>query len=198
MRVFFGIDVGDGVRTSVDELARVLRPRVPRARFVPRENLHLTLRFLGESSDETVRSVTAAVSRETAALGAFQVAFRGLGVFPDARRARVLWVGTANPPEELFRLHSHVEAVARNGGFEPERGAFHPHLTLARFREPPQGIDRILSEGEGRDFGSTMVRTLVLFESKTLPEGARYRALRSFPLGSTPEARSRGGGAPRH
>lgn len=182
MRVFLAIDVDDEVRQRVAALARELRPKVPRARFVPEGNLHMTLRFLGETTKEKVEGVASALSRTTGTLSGFAIAFRGLGVFPNPRRARVLWVGTTNAPEDLFVLQSSVEKVVREQGFEPERGRFHPHLTIARFRDPPRKLAAILKVSEGREFGSTRVRALVLYQSTTSPDGSSYRPLRSFPL----------------
>ncbi len=182
MRVFFGIDVGSDVRERVGELTGTLRPVIPRARLVPEENLHMTLRFLGETTLEKADAVASALSRATASLSGFALGFRGLGVFPNARRARVLWVGTTDAPKELFALQSTIERAARERGFEAERGRFHPHLTVARFRDPPREIGTILQDSEERDFGSTSVGAFVLYESTTSPEGSSYRLLQSFPL----------------
>jgi 2'-5' RNA ligase len=186
MRVFLAVEVSADVRERVAELARELRPSLPRARFVPKENLHLTLRVLGEATKQRVDRVAATLSRGTGALSGFALDFRGLGVFPCPKRARVLWVGTTDTPNDLLALHSTVERVVREEGFEPERGRFHAHLTVARFREPPRDVGSILEAAEGRVFGSTKVRAFVLFESVTSPSGSSYRALQSFPLASDP------------
>jgi RNA 2',3'-cyclic 3'-phosphodiesterase len=182
MRAFVALDVDSDVRESVSELVRELRPIAPRARFVPSQNLHMTLRFLGETTKERLDTLASALSRSTASLPGFSLAFRGLGVFPSSRRARVLWVGTSRTPGELESLQSAVEKATRAEGFEPELGVFHPHLTVARFREPPAEIASVVESAEGRDFGPTTVRGLVLYESVMSPRGASYSVLQRFPL----------------
>lgn len=182
MRAFLAIDVDSEVRERVTELVRELRPVLDRGRFVSKENLHLTLRFLGETTKDKVDAIASRLSQSTAAVSELVIGFRGLGVFPNPRRARVLWVGTTAPPNELFALQSTIEKEARKLGFEPEPGAFHPHLTVARFRHPPTDVATLLKAAETRDFGLTTVKAVVLHESVTSADGASYRVLATFPL----------------
>jgi 2'-5' RNA ligase len=183
MRVFLGLDLDSSVREKLEALERELRPLTRRARWVRPDGLHLTLRFFGESSAETVDSLAARLAEAFLGLRAFSLHFRGCGVFPDRRKPRILWVGVPMPPQALFELQSRAEAVARESGFAPERRRFEPHLTLARFREPEGSLDSILRACEERDFGATAIEEAVLFESRLSPTGASYEKLRTYPLG---------------
>jgi len=182
MRVFLAVDLDSEVRGRLAELQRELRPLARRARWIPAEGLHLTLRFFGEVSGEVVESLAAGLSKAFEGLPAFALDFRGCGVFPDRGNPRVLWVGVPKPPPALFELQSRAEAVAHALGFAPERRRFEPHLTVARFRKPERGIDTIVSSCRERDFGVTQIAEVVLFESHLSPAGASYQSLRVYPL----------------
>lgn len=182
MRAFFAIDLAPEVKEEIEKLEVELRPRLRRARFVPTENLHWTLRFLGETTPERVDAVARALGREISGRGSFVLDVRGLGLFPDRKRPRVLWVGVATPPDALFDLHESIERVARGAGFAPETRRFEPHVTLARFREPSRGVASIVEPLRERAFGNSVVREVVLYQSHLSPQGSRYLPLERFAL----------------
>jgi 2'-5' RNA ligase len=190
LRVFVAIDLDPEVRGRLNDLVGELRPRFRGARWVPAENLHLTLRFLGDAAEAAVDAVANGLAAELASTQGFVVEVRGMGVFPDRRRPRILWVGVAGPGRDLEDLQSRVERVSREAGFPPDRRRFEPHLTLARFREPVKNVDSALSASED-SFGETAVGEVVIYESVLSGGPAVYRALRRIRLG----AAAGGGGA---
>ena len=142
--------------------------------------LHLTLRFVGEVDRHVATDLTDALGRVRAA--AFPARIKGIGSF-DHRAAGALWAGV-EPKEPLAALAAKVERVCQNVGLEPERRAFHPHITLARWkgrrtRELADFLDRrrsLVSEPFNVD-------RFVLFESRLSRHGAHYEEVASYPLG---------------
>ncbi len=180
MRAFIAIDLPEAIQNALAQKQAAFRACCPDAQWTRPEGIHLTLKFLGQVSDEQVRDVTTAL----AALGPFErfaVEVRGFGFFPDARRARVLWAGLEAPPD-LAQLAKRVEDSMENVGFPTEARPFTPHLTLARFKLPrPQPALQAFIEKERETLGRLEVSELFLFESKLSPRGAEYRKVARFP-----------------
>jgi len=145
---------------------------------------HLTLRFLGELAPPRIEEVVNA-TRAVAALGtSFRATLDGWGVFPSERRPRVLWLGLAEGAELLVHIAADLEARLAERGFEREERPFHPHLTIARIKEPGAGIEayRLLMERtlEPHPFS---VDRLVVFRSILGRSGAEYHHIADCPLG---------------
>ena len=127
MRLFVAITLPEAVREILAGLANGL----PGARWVPPENLHLTLRFIGEVDGHQARDVDEALS--AIRMPGFALSLSGVGNFGDGRKLRVLWAGV-DPNPELGRLHDKVEQSLIRAGLEPDARKFKPHVTLARFK----------------------------------------------------------------
>lgn len=189
MRLFLAVELPDAVRQGLDALQARLRDSWPGWRWVRPEGIHLTLRFLGEVDEATDAAARAGWRQAAAGCAAFRFRLEGLGRFPPGGRPRVLWVGVGEEGSSgrLAALATAVEGAARKAGFAAERRTFHPHLTLARAKRGgrPQW-------GEGIEPGieeAVAVDRLVLFRSELRPDGARYTALDSFPLGGGMDSR---------
>ncbi|HEX4999606.1 MAG TPA: RNA 2',3'-cyclic phosphodiesterase [Terriglobia bacterium] len=178
MRVFFAIDLPQALRSRLGDIQRELRPAAPNARWVAPESIHLTLRFLGEINPVQMEEAAAALQGLT--WKPFEVRARSLGFFPGARSPRVLWVGVE--AASLEELAQEVNARMERLGFEPERRAFRPHLTLARSRDTrlKSELIRAAERFKDLDFGSFVADHLILFESVLKPAGAEYRQIREF------------------
>jgi 2'-5' RNA ligase len=181
MRAFLAIDLPENIRAALGRQQAAFRAACPDARWTRPEGIHLTLKFLGEISDEQVRRVTEALGN-FAPLDVFSVNIRGFGFFPDARRPRVFWAGVQAPPG-LGQLAGQVEGAMEKLGFAREPRPYTPHLTLARFQTPrPQPALQALIEPLGEiSLGEFEVSGFFLFESKLSPHGAEYRKLARFP-----------------
>ena len=111
-------------------------------KWVARENLHITLKFLGDIEPEQVTRLDTNLSR-IGGIRPFKVALSGVGAFPNLSSPRALWIGVGEGEDELSRLAASVERASVVSGFEEERRAFHPHLTLARVRTDPRARGRV-------------------------------------------------------
>ena len=154
-----------------------------KARWVRAENLHVTLKFIGNVDAGKLGKLEAirAVLGEVGSGGDVELRFRGVGFFPNEKRPRVLWVGIAASPN-LVPLAAEIDARLEKLGIARESKEYAPHLTLARF-DPP-GISEKLraaaQENAAREFGAVRAGEFHLFESKTRPTGAEYTRLSSF------------------
>jgi len=181
MRTFIAIDLPEALHAALAQTQQTFRAACPEARWTRPEGIHLTLKFLGETSDTQVKQVVETLA-EIGRFNPFSVEVKGFGFFPQARRPRVFWVGVEAPPA-LGELAGRVEREMEKVGFPREQRAFTPHLTLARFEVPrpqPQ-LEAALAQHETASLGSFEASEFFLFESKLSPQGAQYRKVARFP-----------------
>ena len=181
MRAFIAIDLPESLRAALRRKQAGFRPVSPDARWTLPEGIHLTLKFLGEVADHKVREVSEYL-KKLGPLEPFAVRVKGFGFFPDSRRPRVFWVGIEESAP-LARLAEQVDQAMGTIGFAREQRAFHPHLTLARFKAPQAqpALQAAISQDAEQDLGSFDVSEFFLFESKLSPHGAEYRKAERFP-----------------
>ena len=185
MRLFVALEIPSAVRDGFGALIRELRAADAsfsknRARWVRPENLHVTLKFIGHVDNGKVDAIRAALA-EVRLESPVEMAFRGLGFFPDGKRPRVLWAGIKGSPN-LAPLAVEIDARLAKLRIPQETREFAPHLTLARF-DPPgisEGLSAAAQANVAREFGAAHTAEFHLFESKTRPTGAEYTRLSSF------------------
>ncbi|MDH5671438.1 MAG: RNA 2',3'-cyclic phosphodiesterase [Myxococcales bacterium] len=168
------------------ELSSALQQRaravaMPRSlRWLAPDTLHFTLKFLGATESERVEAIGRACGRACEDVAAFELSLEGLGAFPSARRARVLWVGVGRGGRELCELAGRVERELETCGFAAEERPYAPHLSVARLRQPADLRRSLVAfELEPR---RQRVSQLSLFRSHLSQHGARYEELGSWPL----------------
>jgi RNA 2',3'-cyclic 3'-phosphodiesterase len=177
LRLFVAADVPDDVRANVAEAVGPLRERLPGARWTPPANWHVTLKFLGTTWPRLVEWVTRSVEDAAARAAPFRTSVVGLGAFPSARRARVLWAGLDDPGGAFGAVAAALdEALASE--FEPEKRPFSAHLTVARLKEPapiPGEVPEVAT-------ASFDVDRIVLYRSRLQRPAPIYEPLDAFPL----------------
>jgi 2'-5' RNA ligase len=180
MRAFIAIDLPETIRAALRHKQASFRSASPDARWTRPEGIHLTLKFLGETSEVKVKEVCQSL-KNLSRFESFAVGIKGFGFFPNPRRPQVFWAGVDAPPN-LNQLAEQVEEAMRKIGFAREERPFRPHLTLARFKDPqPQaGLQALLDEQGEQEVGKFEVSEFFLFESKLSPQGAEYRKVERF------------------
>jgi 2'-5' RNA ligase len=183
LRLFIAVDPSS---QAVEAAGRALEPwreRYPRGRWVKPENWHVTLKFLGRTWPRLVDSVHEASREAASSVRPFTLSLGGLGAFPRATRARVLWLRLEDDEGSLPALAKALDAALEKD-FPPEKRGFTAHLTVARF-DPPTDLSEAAVEMEGFDVGARPFRVskLLLYQSHLSPRGARYEVLEAFPLG---------------
>lgn len=179
MRLFIAIEIPEDIRGAYAALLKEFRAVAPQVKWVRAENLHVTLKFLGETPPtmlEALQRLLAAVRSP----GPVRLDFRGLGFFPNEKQPRVFWAGMESSAF-LKTLAADIDHAAHRLGFSLEDRAFTPHLTLARFQPP--GIAPKLQEAirakQVQDFGSLTASHFHLIESKLKSTGAEYTTVQT-------------------
>jgi 2'-5' RNA ligase len=178
LRLFVAIEIPDGVKDAVEEAFAPWQEAFPEARWVPRENLHVTLKFLGRTWPRLVDWVPAQVEAAAAEVPAFVAQLRGVGSFPSAKRGRALWAGFEDA-DPIAELAAAIE-VALADEFATEKRPFHPHLTVAR-SDPPLRLPAGYASTE-LGSGEWDVDHVVLFRSHLGRPAPRYEPLARFAL----------------
>ena len=185
IRAFIAVDLDDPVIEKVCNVVEILKPRITEIRWLRKENLHLTLKFLSNIAESQVEPITAALRHPLGLFSPCTISAKGLGVFPDFRRPKILWVGLTG--DQLVQLAAEIESALMPIGFTPENRAFTPHLTIGRWREGSRPVKNLRQEIDSLndfEFGACAVRQIVLFQSVLKPEGASYSELRTIQLGT--------------
>ena len=184
-RVFCAIELPHEVRTKVLAHSLRLRKAVPEARasWSTPDNIHLTLKFLGEIPQSRLENLSTAAANAAQGLEAFSISVQGSGVFPTRGQPRVLWIGIEDLEGTLGDLYRRLEEECAKAGFSKEARAFHPHLTLARLRKP-EGA-RLLAETHkqiGFEPIEFSVSELLVIRSELSSAGSKYTTLSRHPL----------------
>ena len=180
MRLFVALEIPSSVRENLASLIASMRAITREPRWVRAENLHVTLKFLGEVAEERVDAIRSALG-EIRSAKAVALDFRGLGFFPDERHPRVFWAAMEASPN-LETLAADIEAAMEKLGIPREKRAFSPHLTLARFERPrlPEALRKLIADNQQREFGSLRTDAFHLIQSKLKPAGAEYTTVATF------------------
>jgi 2'-5' RNA ligase len=182
MRLFVAVQIPEAHRDHIHAMAMRLKKELPkvRASWVPAENYHVTLQFLGNTglSTEVFRLL------EKLTTPGFTLGLGGVGAFPDERKASVVWMGAglgALPGgSELAQLALEIEGRLKPLGFTRDK-PFSGHLTVAKVKIPTD-ISAILAPEKGALLDPYPVKEILVYESKTTPNGSRYHELQRFPL----------------
>jgi 2'-5' RNA ligase len=188
IRAFVALAIGPEVVRRVAEAQSEMKARLGGIRWVAPENFHFTIKFLGPVHEEKLEAVASALKEAASSVPRFVIAARGIGIFPDIRRPRVIWVGLDG--KNLEALVRAVESELEPLGFAPESRPFQPHLTLGRWsRQETRGeaLRKTIEHWTGTAFGEFPVENVTLFKSVLNPRGAVYTALRALTLPSHTE-----------
>lgn len=184
IRAFVGIQIDPDMARKISEVQSQLKRSLTGIRWVGQENLHFTLKFLGAIQEEKVVPIINALEQVIPVIPRFPITGRGIGVFPDIRRARVLWTGLEG--KILGPLATEVETALELIGFAREKRVFKPHLTIGRWRNfdgQSQLLKQEIERWKDYHFGEYWVGEVVFFQSVLKPEGAIYSTLKTIPLG---------------
>jgi RNA 2',3'-cyclic 3'-phosphodiesterase len=187
VRLFVALQIPDSIRNDyaalIDDLRRLDAKASPKKpKWVRPENLHVTLKFIGNTDPAKLDSIRAALA-SVRSPQEVRLHFRNIGFFPNAKRPRVIW-GGMDASENLATLAHAVDQHILSLGFPAEERAFTPHLTLARLDPPVISTDLLaaIEKQALRDFGELHSSEFHLIESKLKPTGAEYTTLQSFPF----------------
>jgi RNA 2',3'-cyclic 3'-phosphodiesterase len=183
IRAFIAVEIDPQTVQEISAVLAQLEPRLPGIRWVTPANFHFTLKFLGHIDESKIDPVADALERQLHLFPRFTINAKGLGVFPDQKRPRVLWVGLES--NGLAVLASKVERALEPLGFALEKRDFTPHLTVGRWRQFDGSEKKLAQELESWkrfSFGESRVAAVIFFQSVLKPQGATYLPLKTVAL----------------
>lgn len=185
VRAFIAIELSPEIYKRLDQVINQLKDCLSGMpiRWVPAQNIHLTIKFLGDVSVANLEMLENIILSEANCRPPFEVSIGELGAYPSLRRPRVIWVGVKAPPE-LTGFQRGVETETARLGYTPEKRAFSPHLTLGRVSrnansEGVKEIGLVLGDCKVGFLGATRIKSVYLFRSDLKPGGAVYSKLYS-------------------
>ncbi|MCS7179387.1 MAG: RNA 2',3'-cyclic phosphodiesterase [Anaerolineae bacterium] len=190
IRAFIAILLPEPLLEQLARIQQMLERQIPpgSVRWVKPEGIHLTLKFLGDTPEERIPTIRAALSAVARAAVPCTFTVGDLGCFPSLRRPRVLWVGVQEPLGRLTALQAAVERAMASLGYPPEGRGFSPHLTLGRVKDSasPRDVARVgevVASGSVGTLGEVQAESFALIQSILRPTGAEYVPLAEFRLG---------------
>ena len=183
VRTFFAVEVAPDIHAALVDLKRDLAQAGAAVRWVRDEGLHATVKFLGGVPEAMLPDLRAALTDTVGAWPPLPAAVRGLGMFPNPKRPRVIWVGLDCQP--LTDLAEAVDGALEPLGFARENRPYHAHITLGRVKELRgwAALDAILQAHRADDFGVCTVSELIAYRSDLRRDGALYTKLWTIPFG---------------
>jgi len=187
LRAFIAVEISGEIQQKIHRETSNLRKGIANlVRWVPAQNMHLTLKFLGDVSPSSVEFIQQMLRTEAGNISCFDIHLAGLGVFPNLKRPRVLYVGV-QAPAALQALARGIESASSRLGYEPEERPFSAHLTLGRVRQnvnatEQQQIRRAIEGTQVDLLGTARVDSVHLYKSDLNPGGSVYTRLYSAPL----------------
>ena len=187
LRAFIAVELPLEIRKAVCAATSKLQNEIGAlVRWVPMENMHLTLKFLGDVSPSNVDLLSQMLRAETDLFNCFELRLNGLGSFPSLKRPRVIYVGI-QAPAVLESLQRGIDSASRRLGYESEERSFSPHLTVGRVKQnvtatEQQAIRRALEGTQIDSLGTARVDSVQLFKSDLRPTGSVYTRLFSASL----------------
>lgn len=184
LRCFLAVFLDANVRRRLDQQVRQLRELTDEVRWVATDDLHVTLKFLGQITEDDVVQLSRRMSDWSARVPTHQLDVRGLGAFPTATSPRTIWAGTGDGQDHLRLLADAIEDGCARMGFRRESRRFHPHVTLGRRKgnSNAKALADAIRAGVELDFGATSVSDLQLVSSNLRRAGPEYVSLATSPL----------------
>jgi 2'-5' RNA ligase len=185
IRTFIAVELDDAVRVRASTLIDKLRTCGTNVKWVERDKMHLTLKFLGDVDEREVNNVCVTVTKAVSGFGPFSIHCAGASAFPEVARPRTPWLGVGDGAEELCRLQKNVEDALFGLGYPKEARQFHPHLTLGRSKvggPSLRELSQLIQKLADYDAGISMVDEVIVMSSFLERSGPIYHPLARIQL----------------
>ncbi|MCX7913296.1 MAG: RNA 2',3'-cyclic phosphodiesterase [Thermodesulfovibrionales bacterium] len=183
MRCFIAVDLPQEIKTEVERVVGAMSLLSKEIKWVPSENIHITIKFLGEIKESIIPKIEQRLNEVCRRHRPFNIKIKGAGAFPNEKKPNVLWIGI-DKSDTLINLYQDIESSLLNLGFNKETREFSPHLTIGRVKNPivAHPLVKGLMEYKDKVFGIATVTEFYLMKSLLLPSGAQYSKLLTFKL----------------
>ncbi len=187
IRTFLALDLDEAIRGALSEAQAKLNAPSARIRWTARQNLHVTLQFLGEVEEGTLAEICRAAERATAKIQPFNFAIQGLVCVPPRGHLRMIWANAVDSEGQLCQLHETLAEELAGLGFGKENRPFKPHVTVARIKhiKNAEAFRRSVSLYNDNDFGIQHAEKVTVYSSKLTPSGPIYVPMDLAGLGKS-------------
>ena len=188
IRAFIAVELPAELKSELAELeAQLKKNSPPVVKWVDPNSIHITLKFLGETSEDSIDELMLAIEEAAQEMRPFQLEVREVGAFPNLERVQVLWVGVKGELEKIIQLQKNIETNTEQLGFRRESRTFSPHLTLGRVRDEArpyerQRLGKLLADTPFIALHNVDVNAVNLMKSQLTPTGPIYTCLGSVKL----------------
>lgn len=183
-RLFIAIDLPIEIKRELHKFEQELAKYISRGvKWVELENLHFTIRFLGETEEEKIPNITRIMDEVSQELNPFNISLKELGTFPNFKNPRIIWIGIEKGKKEILNLFNKLEGKITELGFRKEEKDFSPHLTLGRVKERIRWNEKWNINILNIEF---LVEEMTLFESQLTPQGPIYTPLYKCKFSKNP------------
>ncbi len=188
IRCFVAVNLPDNVRRLMGTIIAELKKAGADVKWVDARNIHLTLKFLGNTNAALIPAIIDALGKKLSLYKPFYITIAGVGCFPSEKRPRVIWIGMEDS-EILKELQQDIDLVLSSFGFAPDDRPFSPHFTIGRVKSMQKIRELMYSFEDLRktEFGSIEVSSIHVVKSELRPAGAEYRSLGRILLGHREE-----------
>ncbi|MEO0247507.1 MAG: RNA 2',3'-cyclic phosphodiesterase [candidate division WOR-3 bacterium] len=178
MRVFLAFDIPDDIKTQIHDIIKEKGKQIQGVKWVERENLHITCKFLGEINNHQLEELKRSLNESFNKNERIKINLKGFGAFPNFKRPRVLWIGVDGEKEKLVNVWRKVEDITRKMRIgEPERD-YTPHLTLGRVKSPMEFKPDFISYSSKE----VIINTITIYQSTLTSQGPIYKKLGEVKL----------------
>lgn len=183
-RTFVAVLIAEDLTQKVAEVQSEAKKLAPDVKWVAPENVHVTLKFLGDVREDRLPQVLSAIEDALRGRSAFEMSLSGIGAFPNPERAKVVWIGIEKGIDHIRELAKAVESGLERVGFSPENRPFKAHVTIGRIKTSKylgrlaEGMDKI----EAEDMGSQKVTSIAVMQSELFRDGPLYTPMAVFEL----------------
>ena len=183
-RVFFAIDVPEQVIVNAERLIDEFNIPPAHVRWVQLNNLHITLKFLGDINTGTIPAIIDYAKKAVSGIGPIRLVFQSMGLFPNSNKPKVVWFGVGGHTDKLTKLESALSESLEPLGIPGDERAFTAHLTIGRVKtDNARGeLIRLVHNNQKTFVGSALINNIVLYESSLNPGGSVYTKLATFDL----------------
>lgn len=184
MRVFIAVELPEKVKRGIAQVQERIKKTSNRIKWVDSSSMHITLKFLGEVSEDSLDGIYRISGEVAEEFSPFTIKIEGTGVFPDYNNPRVIWMGIGEGALQLAEIARKLEEKLHQRGFPRERRKWVPHLTLGRVKQltDRENIRNLIIREEKTPGGVAEIREITVMQSRLTPQGAIYTPLQCFSL----------------
>ncbi len=178
IRCFIAVDIPDSIKKDINDLVEFLKKHDADIKWVSADNLHITLKFLGNTREKLITEIRDKISMVVKSYRPFNIKIKSTGVFPNSKYPRVCWIGIEYP-DTFIKLQKDIDKSMKQLGFKEDDRDFKPHLTIGRFRSKKGALNIIkeLDNNATKEFGDVLVDSIKIMKSVLKPTGPEYSCL---------------------